>query len=330
MGIIDLLMMTSNLFINKHISDYKGKRVGIDSYVWLHRSVYGDNLSMAFGENEDAYLIYLRKCVDLLLKNGVTPIFVFDGDKLPLKQKTENSRNVAREAKQNKAQQLLDNGEEIKAKLAYIRSIDITPEMAYKFIQMLSTMNIEYYTAPYEADAQLAYMAKNKLVDVVCTEDSDLIAYNCPEIIYKLDLKTGKCKHLTSRKLFENETSKFYGWSYEMFLDFCILSGCDYFRVVGISSKTSYKLIKKFGSFSKIESPKLAKNRNVTNELFEKAKDAFTKHIVYCPILKRQISMEPENVYVPDYLGKIETDSLIIDLLVKSYINPINYMLFLK
>ena len=36
--------------------------------------------------------------------------------------------------------------------------------------------------APYEADAQMAYLALNALVDVVITEDSDLLTYGCPRV----------------------------------------------------------------------------------------------------------------------------------------------------
>ena len=35
----------------------------------------------------------------------------------------------------------------------FAEAVDITPEMAYKFIQLLKQLNVEYYVAPYEADA---------------------------------------------------------------------------------------------------------------------------------------------------------------------------------
>lgn len=36
--------------------------------------------------------------------------------------------------------------------------------------------------APYEADAPMAFLARNGHVDLVITEDSDLIAYGCPQV----------------------------------------------------------------------------------------------------------------------------------------------------
>jgi len=39
---------------------------------------------------------------------------------------------------------------------------------------------VRFVVAPYEADAQMAYLARNGAVHAVITEDSDLLAYGCP------------------------------------------------------------------------------------------------------------------------------------------------------
>lgn len=53
-------------------------------------------------------------------------------------------------------------------------------------MQTLKSENIEFVVAPYEADAQLAYMSNLEPekggVAAVITEDSDLIAYGCPAV----------------------------------------------------------------------------------------------------------------------------------------------------
>ena len=36
--------------------------------------------------------------------------------------------------------------------------------------------------APYEADAQLAYLTKSGLAHAVITEDSDLLAFGCKKV----------------------------------------------------------------------------------------------------------------------------------------------------
>jgi 5'-3' exonuclease len=44
---------------------------------------------------------------------------------------------------------------------------------------------ISLLVAPYEADAQLAYLAQQRYIDLIITEDSDLMAYGAPYILYK-------------------------------------------------------------------------------------------------------------------------------------------------
>ena len=41
--------------------------------------------------------------------------------------------------------------------------------------------------APYEADAQMAFMVKEGLADFAISEDSDLIAYGCRKTLFKID-----------------------------------------------------------------------------------------------------------------------------------------------
>jgi len=41
---------------------------------------------------------------------------------------------------------------------------------------------VEFIVAPFEADAQMAYLAVNDLVHSVITEDSDLLPYGCPRV----------------------------------------------------------------------------------------------------------------------------------------------------
>ena len=58
--------------------------------------------------------------------------------------------------------------------------------------QVLRSENIEYVVAPYEADAQLAYLcsleAEKGGIVAVITEDSDLMAYGCQAVRYPRNL----------------------------------------------------------------------------------------------------------------------------------------------
>lgn len=62
--------------------------------------------------------------------------------------------------------------------------------------QVLRQENVQYVVAPYEADAQLVFLALNRHVDFVITEDSDLIVYGCPQVA----LTFSKYKHKVERR----------------------------------------------------------------------------------------------------------------------------------
>lgn len=46
---------------------------------------------------------------------------------------------------------------------------------------------MEYYVAPYEADAQLAYLFMKEKVQMVITEDSDLLVFGVTKVFFKMD-----------------------------------------------------------------------------------------------------------------------------------------------
>jgi len=71
-----------------------------------------------------------------------------------------------------------------------IDSIDVSPDIAYKLIEELKNRGIKFIIAPYEADAQLAYLSRKGIVDIIITEDSDLLAFGAKKILYKLDFST--------------------------------------------------------------------------------------------------------------------------------------------
>lgn len=49
-------------------------------------------------------------------------------------------------------------------------------------LQICIEKDIQYIVAPFEADAELAYLSTSGHVDAVLTEDSDLLAYGCKKL----------------------------------------------------------------------------------------------------------------------------------------------------
>ena len=119
--------------------------------------------------------------------NGVKCILVFDGARLNMKSRVETDRRKNRKESQVRAQQLMQEGNISEANKKFIEGIEIDDDMVHQFIQELKHANIKYVVSPYESDAQLAFLYKQSMIDVVITEDSDLLAYGVEKVLFKMD-----------------------------------------------------------------------------------------------------------------------------------------------
>jgi exonuclease-1 len=54
--------------------------------------------------------------------------------------------------------------------------------MALALIHECRRRNVDCIVAPYEADAQLAYLNLKNIAQIVITEDSDLVLFGCTKV----------------------------------------------------------------------------------------------------------------------------------------------------
>jgi 5'-3' exonuclease len=186
-------------------------------------------------------------------------------------------------------------GNQREADKQYARAIDVTPEMASEVINEMQGLGIECIVAPYEADAQLAYLSQQGYVSAVISADSDLLVFNCPKVIYKLDV-TGQCVEIAPISL--QRVKEFSGleWSHDRFIKTCILSGCDYARgLKGIGVKTAAKLLARTEDLKLVLSRvKLEYNIQVPQDYedqFSKAFLCFKHQRVYCPSQRQLVHL---------------------------------------
>jgi exonuclease 1 len=146
----------------------------------------------------------------------------------------------------------MKEGDEENAMKKFGMSIDITPRIAHKVIKALRLLDVEYYVAPYEADAQLAYLWLKGLVDVVFTEDSDLLAFGVKQVFFKMD-PDGNGVEIDLTKLHKCKKPDFSLFTPDMFLTTCIISGCDYVdSAKGIGFVKAQKLVEKCGEIDTV------------------------------------------------------------------------------
>ncbi|KAH0622523.1 hypothetical protein JD844_024905 [Phrynosoma platyrhinos] len=320
MGIQGLLQFIKEAAEPAHVKKYKGQVVAVDTYCWLHKGAYACAEKLAKGEPTNQYVVYCMKFVDMLLTFGVKPILVFDGCTLPSKKEVEKSRREKRQANLLKGKQLLREGKLSEARECFSRSINITHAMACEVIKAARAQGVDCIVAPYEADAQLAYLNKIGIVQAIITEDSDLLAFGCKKVFLKIDkfgngleidqTRLGMCRQLGD--VFTEEKFRYM----------CILSGCDYLPSIhGIGLGKACKLLKiannpdiikvigKMGQYLKM-------NILVPDDYlqgFIRANNTFLYQLVFDPVKRKLV---PLNAYEDDidpetlhYAGKHFGDS---------------------
>ncbi|EPS71924.1 exonuclease, partial [Genlisea aurea] len=306
MGISGLLPLLKSIMNPIHVKELEGCSVAVDTYSWLHKGAFSVSTELCKGRPTTKHIEYCMHRVNMLRHYGVKPILVFDGGHLPMKSEQEAKRARSRKEYLSRAMEHESNGNLSAAHECYQKAVDISPSMAYELIQALKQENISYIVAPYEADAQMAFLAINKKVEAVITEDSDLIAFGCPRIIYKMD-KFGQGVEFKNCLLHQNKDLNLAGFTQTMILEMCILSGCDYLQSLpGMGLKKAHAFIKKFKSHDKVIKHLRYNGIEVPpnyEECFEKAVLTFRHQRVYDPDTENVVNLsEPVDVAAQDDL----------------------------
>ncbi|NWX66235.1 EXO1 Exonuclease, partial [Promerops cafer] len=304
MGIQGLLQFIKEAAEPCHVKKYKGLTVAVDTYCWLHKGAYACAEKLARGEPTDFYVAFCMKLVHMLLSFGIKPILVFDGCTLPSKKEVEKARRERRQASLLKGKQLLQEGRLSEARECFGRSVNITHAMAHEVIKAARAQGVDCIVAPYEADAQLAYLNKIGMVQAIITEDSDLLAFGCKKVFLKID-KFGNGLEIDQTRL-GNCRQLGNVFTEEKFRYMCILSGCDYLPSIhGIGLAKACKLlklannpdiikiIKKMGQYLKM-------NITVPEEYiqgFTRANNTFLYQLVFDPVNRKLV---PLNAYGDD------------------------------
>ncbi|XP_030854685.1 exonuclease 1 isoform X2 [Strongylocentrotus purpuratus] len=305
MGIQGLLPFLKEASEPIHIRKYKGYTVGIDSYCWIHRGAVACATQLAKGEPADHYVRYCLKYVNMLRALDIKPVMVFDGRNLPAKAGVEDSRRERRETYSKKGRQFLREGKASEARDCFVKCINVTPEMALNVMKAVRSLGVDCIVAPYEADAQLAYLEKNGFVQAVITEDSDLIAFGCKKVIVKLDL-AGNCMDVDSSRL--NVAMKIgEKFTPEKFRYMCIVAGCDYLASLpGIGIGKARKLFQLTANpditqvIKRMATTLKMKSTTVTPEYqegFVQANNTFLYQLAFDPQKKK---LQPLTPYSPE------------------------------
>lgn len=189
MGVKGLLKFADSACRSASISKFYGMKFAVDMSCFIHKSLY-----------QDDYMVHLDLYMQRLFATASHVFMVFDGKPPKAKREEIHRRKTAKRTPKF-----------------------ITPEIVFRIVEKYKKYpKASIVFSPAESDAQLAYLANKKFVDVVVTEDSDLIVYGCPLIVYKLKPR-GDC--VVYQKSF-----LWLPWDFQTFKKVCVLCGCDYLR----------------------------------------------------------------------------------------------------
>ncbi|XP_022800229.1 exonuclease 1-like [Stylophora pistillata] len=331
MGIQGLLPLLKPIQKPVSIAEhFAGQVIGIDAYCWLHKGAYGCAMELVDGKKSSVYVNYVLKRVDMLLHFNVKPILVFDGSYLPSKAGQEERRRKTRQENKAKGLAFLRAGNRQQALDCFQKCVDITPEMALEVIKECRKKGVDCIVAPYEADAQLAYLMKARLAQAIISEDSDLLVYGCQKVIFKMDVN-GHGLAVDLADLSKLTKLKLHQFTQEKFRHMCILSGCDYLpSVKGIGLQTAIKLLRKSSNVDKlIRSLRTETKMHVPDDYeknFKQAEETFLYQLVFDPVSMNLVPLSdlPEGLQAGDlvFAGPLMTREKALGIALGN-INPI-------
>ncbi len=266
-------------FIELPNSDFKGKRIAIDSnnvlYRFMsraHKEIVNKTDVVVMEPNRDdiikRWLYHVKNFLIDLIKIGATPIFVFDGVYISEKSKTQEKRRADK-------QKMIDNAENMKMKILEIDELERTPAMVTELRKkmqnlgymgsdekemikgVLSAIGIPVLIAKGEGEQLCAMLCIEGKVDAVYSLDTDLIAFGCPLTIkepagFVYNNKTHNMEESFKCTIFKPILSTL-GLEYKSWLDLCIMAGCDFNdNMPHLGVTKSYNAIRGCGSIDNL------------------------------------------------------------------------------
>ena len=294
MGIKNLMKVlsenTPNAISDVKMSELHNSKVAIDTSIIIYQIVTairssGEDLKGPNGKSTSHIHAILSKTLSYL-RNGITPIHIFDGkppeikmkilqDRLKIKKEAINKLIEINEAEKPIDIDALNLIEDEKIKLLK-QSVSISHAEMLEAQEIVQLLGVPLIQAPEEADAQCAYLSANNLVNFVATEDMDLLTFGS-KIVIRNFLKKNMCKINLSDVLKDSKLTM------DQFIDICILLGCDYTdSIEGIGPKRAWELIVKYGSIENLiaKDKKIAENKYKLPDNFRyvEARDYFKNH----------------------------------------------------
>jgi flap endonuclease-1 len=255
-----------------------GKVLAVDGYNILYqflttiRTPDGRPLTDSKG-NVTSHLIGLFSRTSSFLKQGLKPVFVFDGKVPELKHRELEKRAEIKMEAQKKFEEAVKE-KDVEAMQKYGgRTARLTKEMVEDAKTLLTLMGVPVIQSPSEGDAQAAFLVKNGDAWAVVSQDYDALLHGADRLIQNLSIagRRKKTKVLATvivkpEMIVLKELLKELGINHDQLIALSILVGTDYHPggIKGLGPKKSLALVKEHKTPEKIfEAAKWSENCSV-------------------------------------------------------------------
>lgn len=242
------------------LKDLVGKKIAVDAYnaimqfLTVIRQRDGTPLMDSKG-NITSHLSGLFYRTSNLLKEGILPCYVFDGEAPEFKKETIEKRFERKEEAKKKYEEAKAKGAEEEMFIYAQQIASIDERIINDSMKLLKAMGIPCVQASTEGEAQCAYMCKVGDVDFSASQDWDSLLFGSPRLVRNLNI-VGKRKlprkevyvEIKPETIYLDELLKSLGINQEQLILIGILVGTDYNPngVKGIGPKKALELVRKF------------------------------------------------------------------------------------
>lgn len=259
LGLSKLLLQKCPTAVKEdEMKNYFGRRIAIDASMSIYQFIIamkgfqdgqGVELTNEAGE-VTSHLNGLFGRTLRMIDEGLKPIYVFDGAPPELKKAELEERRAKAAEAEAEFQRAKDAGDDEAMERLSKRTVRVTKEQTSDCKRLLRLMGLPIVEARGEAEAQCAELVRCGKAWAVATEDMDALTFGSKILLRHLTFSEAKKRPVNEYHL--EQILAQTGFTMDMFIDLCILLGCDYTtKIPGIGPQKAYEGIEKYKSIEK-------------------------------------------------------------------------------
>ena len=178
-------------------------------------------------------------------------MYVFDGKPPDMKRGELAKRRAIKEKAEADLAAATEAGNAEEVERFARRTVRVTKEHNLECQRLLTLMGVPWVVAPSEAETQCVELCKANKVYAVASEDLDVLTSGGALLLRHMTFSAARKKDIAEYHL--DILLQGLEFTFEQFIDLCILCGCDYLDPIrGVGKVTALKLMREHGSIEAI------------------------------------------------------------------------------